>query len=265
MKTQATAEGRDQRSEVRGKREEGREKREEGRGHHALRSSLPAPRFRAFTLIEMLVVVAIRGVLATMIFPVMGGIKRNGIRTRARGEMIQLETAIQGYNTKFGHYPPDSGAPYQDDHANQLYYELLGTTRTNGAYQTLDSSAQIPETEVPLVFGANVSGFIKCNRGSAGDEAPTGIAFLKGLKPNQFLAATVNGKNCTLLGTTMEGPYMLQDTVSGRKLNPWRYNSSNPRYNAKSFDLWIDLKVGDKTNRICNWSQTPLVVGAPYP
>jgi len=38
--------------------------------------------------------------------------------------------------------------------------------------------------------------------------------------------------------------------------NPWRYNSSNPRYNPKSYDLWIDVTVGGKTNRVCNWSDT---------
>jgi hypothetical protein len=48
-------------------------------------------------------------------------------------------------------------------------------------------------------------------------------------------------------------------------LNPWRYNSSNPVKNPKSFDLWIDVIVGSQTNRICNWSDQALIVGAPYP
>jgi len=211
----------------------------------------------------MLIVISIMAVLATLMFPALRAVKQNQIRTRASGELIQLETAIHAYQSKFGHYPPDSGAPYRDDHANQLYFELLGTTKTNASYQTLDGSAQISEADVPVVFGASVSGFINCSRPGGGDEAPTGVTFLKGLKPSQYTATTINGVNCTVLGTTVEGPFMWTGT-DGRKINPWRYNSSSPRYNPKSFDLWIDVLVGGKTNRISNWSEKPLVVGAPY-
>ena len=40
-------------------------------------------------------------------------------------------------------------------------------------------------------------------------------------------------------------------------LNPWRYVSSNPTNNPGEFDLWVDIIVGGKTNRICNWSDKP--------
>jgi prepilin-type N-terminal cleavage/methylation domain-containing protein len=227
--------------------------------HH---SSFP---HRGFTLIELLIVIGIIAILASLTFPALNAVKKTQIRTRARGELFQLETAIHTYKDKYGHYPPDSGAPYL---VNQLYYELLGTTNIPGPsplYRTLDGSAQISAdpTTLATIFGPNVSGFINCNRATGTDEAATAVSFLKGLKPNQFLATTAG---CTLLGTSLEGPatQMRQD-ASGRKINPWRYNSSNPRYNPKSFDLWMDVMVGGKTNRICNWSETPLVVGAPYP
>ncbi|HOW79554.1 MAG TPA: hypothetical protein PK406_08895, partial [Verrucomicrobiota bacterium] len=67
---------------------------------------------------------------------------------------------------------------------------------------------------------------------------------------------------CTVLGSALEGPLVYQD-ARGAKLNPWRYNSSNPTNNPNSFDLWMDIAVGGKTNRICNWSDKPLVVSAP--
>jgi hypothetical protein len=40
-------------------------------------------------------------------------------------------------------------------------------------------------------------------------------------------------------------------------LNPIRYNSSSPTGNSKTYDLWVDIVVGGKTNRISNWSENP--------
>ena len=262
MKTQPTgdqAEGRGKRAEGRGQGTEIRGQRSGASPHDAPRS--PRSPLRAFTLIEMLAVVSIMAILAALIFPIAGAVKKSQIRTRARGEMAQIETAIHAYNDKFGHYPPDSGAPCI---VNQLFYELLGTTNSGSLYQTLDGSAQIVAANVSGVFGSGVSGFINCSRATGGDEAPTGMAFLKGIKPAQWLTVT-NGTSSlqfTVLGVSIPGPILLSTGGSDPKsINPWRYNSSSPTNNPKSFDLWIDVMVGGKTNRICNWSDKPIVVG----
>ena len=44
-------------------------------------------------------------------------------------------------------------------------------------------------------------------------------------------------------------------------LNPWRYNSSHPTHNQATYDLWVDVIVDGKTNRISNWSDKPDIVG----
>jgi prepilin-type N-terminal cleavage/methylation domain-containing protein len=220
----------------------------------------------AFTLIEMLIVVAIMATLAALTFPILGAVKRNAIRTRAMGGVKQLETAIEAYKDKFGHYPPDNGGFFS---TNQLYFELLGTTNIPVPavhYVTLDGSAGMAASDFVTVFGPNVSGFMNCSLPGNGDEAPTGMSFFKGgLKANQFMAVIINGATNWALGTVLEGPVpFMQPGVNGQQFNPWRYNSSNPRYNSKSFDLWIDVMVGGKTNRVCNWSDQPLVVSTPY-
>ena len=43
-------------------------------------------------------------------------------------------------------------------------------------------------------------------------------------------------------------------------LNPWRYVSNNPTNNPGAFDLWVDIVIDGKTNRISNWSTTPQVL-----
>jgi prepilin-type N-terminal cleavage/methylation domain-containing protein len=231
--------------------------------HSALRTSL------AFTLIELLVVIGVIGVLAGLTFPAVQGVKASAIRTRARGEMIRLETVIERFNQKLGYYPPDNPNP-PNWVPNQLYYELLGTTNIGTAaapvYMTLDGSAQISAASFPAIFGPNVTGFVNCNRPGKGDDVPGATAFLKDLKPNQYMAITngISPMPCTVLGAAIDGPLVCQDNNTGAKLNPWRYNSSSPRYNLNSYDLWIDVTVGNQTNRICNWNSKYLVVGAPY-
>jgi len=229
---------------------------------------LQAPRAaRAFTLIELLVVLAVIGLLAALTFPALRAAKLSMLRARAKSEMTQIETAIERYKDRFGHYPPDNRISANPDPyaLNQRYYELLGTTNSSGVFQTLDGSAQIADGSLPAVFGPNVTGFLNCAR-TGGDEAVNAVSFLKGLKPGQFLAIT-NGTSavpvCNLLGANLDGPLIYKNAV-GAKLNPWRYNSSSPTNNPNSFDLWIDVDAGGKTNRICNWSDRPLVVSTPY-
>ncbi len=226
---------------------------------------------RAFTLIELLVVISVIALLAALTFPALRAAKLSMLRARAKSEMTQIETAIERYKDKFGHYPPDNRISANPDPyaLNQLYYELLGTTNVGTPAApiaaTLDGSAQIARDSLPSVFGANVSGFLNCAR-TGGDEAVNAISFLRGLKPGQFLAIT-NGTSetpiCSVLGANLDGPLIYKNAV-GAKLNPWRYNSSSPTNNPNTFDLWIDVAAGGKTNRICNWSDRPLVVSTPY-
>src|SRR5438552_4670101 len=53
---------------------------------------VPAP--TAFTLIELLIVIAIIALLAAMIIPVIGGVKRAQLKHKAQAELVQVQTAI---------------------------------------------------------------------------------------------------------------------------------------------------------------------------
>jgi prepilin-type N-terminal cleavage/methylation domain-containing protein len=223
-------------------------------------SQLAPAKPRAFTLIELLVVIGVIVTLAALSFPAMQAVKVAQARQRARAELTQIETAIETFKTKLGFYPPDNAPNWI---VNQLYYELMGTTVTTiGAkqvYQTLDGSASI--SNFPAAFGARVTGFMNCAKANAGDDVAAAVPFLKGLKERQFLAIT-NGVSkapvVTLLGSAIGGATVFYGTTG--ELTPYGYNSSSPQHNPKSFDLWVDIIAGGKTNRISNWSTRPIIV-----
>jgi prepilin-type N-terminal cleavage/methylation domain-containing protein len=225
---------------------------------------------RAFTLIELLIVIAIIAILASMVFPITKALNRTKIKTRAKGELSLLQTAIDSYKTKLGVYPPDNpNSPV----LNPLYYELSGTTLVTGGggakfYQTLDGATQLSADPATFMsyFGAKVTGFVNSSRGDSGDDRASAVNFLKGsLKPNQIGDLRPSPPPLKAIVSTIPWPQTLpyQPVPTKPGLNPWRYNSSNPTNNPSSYDLWVDVIIDGRTNRINNWSKDPILVSTP--
>jgi len=211
---------------------------------------------RAFTLIELLVVIAVIAILASLVFPVTAAVNRVKIRSKARVELAQLQMAIDNYRAKLGHFPPDNpGRPS----TNQLYFELLGTTNIGAAgapvYRTLDGSATISSTLLNSDFGAGVSGFVNCTPAGGGDEGRFATPFLNGLKPGQ-IAALPTDPNVKFIVCSVPSPNTASLGYLGAgTLTPFYYNSTNPTNNPSTYDLWVDVMIAGKTNRICNWTR----------
>jgi prepilin-type N-terminal cleavage/methylation domain-containing protein len=210
----------------------------------------------AFTLIELLIVIAIIAILAAMIIPISGAVNRNKIKAKARVELEQVATAIELYKTKLGHYPPDN--PFNPA-TNQLLFELLGTTFTNGAYATLDGSAWVNSSALGSVFGLagaspKVGGIINTTQGTVGDEGRVATHFLSGLKPDEVATITSPGGNqVKILVAAVPGP-------TANYLTTINYVSSSPTNNPNTYDLWVDVVISGKTNRISNWSQQAITL-----
>lgn len=231
----------------------------------------PLQQRSAFTLVELLIVIAIIAVLAAMIFPAAKAARESGIRSRVKSERALVETSIESYKAKYGHYPPDNPTSQPEKYAfNQLYFELAGTEADTApnSIRTLDGSTKISTANVSAEFGSGVAGFINYTRDASGDGA-VAKNFLSGLKPAQ-VGTHPAYPDIRLLACSVTWPPNVQNpafpTITpSPELNPWRYNSSSPVHNHNSYDLWVDVIISGKTNRFSNWSDKPETVSTPYP
>ena len=78
---------------------------------------------RAFTLVELLAVIVIIGVLATLTVALYSRVAGKSNESAIRVELEQIVLALQAYKEKHGYFPPSD----PDDPAkNQLYKHLSG-------------------------------------------------------------------------------------------------------------------------------------------
>ena len=100
---------------------------------------------RGFTLIEILLVIAVIGILSTLMFSLFKAARNGNNKAKARGEIQGLSMACEVYRKTYGDYPCGStsaktnGAQFRKDFFNQL----VGRTRiytsnsSNGNYVML--------------------------------------------------------------------------------------------------------------------------------
>jgi prepilin-type N-terminal cleavage/methylation domain-containing protein len=210
----------------------------------------PALRCCAFTLIEMLVVMAVIVILAGLTIGGFGVIKKKTRLARVQAELARLQTAIESYKQSLGFYPPDN---LVNPAAPPLFYELSGAVISGPDYQTLESNETISSNLVQQYFGR--AGFA-----NASTDAKQVKAFLPALKNTQYKEAFV-GVDVELLVVPVEGPVLpaIPATAVWRpdpeRVNPFHYVSTKPVHNPGEFDLWADLRIGSKTYRVSNWGE----------
>jgi prepilin-type N-terminal cleavage/methylation domain-containing protein len=239
----------------------------------------------AFTLIELLTVIVIIGILASLTVGVAGIASRRSKVSRTQAELARLDLAIREYKARFGFYPPDNvinpSALTQDPVVNQLYYELSGAVISGGQYQALPDAPNEVISRAGYVAGfgsGNLSGIYNSSGSAANVKS-----FLTGGRAAQvrYVALTsyppVGGAfGYKALVVPVEWPLghwktqlppgdpnydaRLFPPLSGYtadpatlRVNPWRYNVTNPTNNPGEFDLWADIVVGNDFITIGNW------------
>lgn len=211
---------------------------------------------RAFTLIELLVVIAVIAVIAALILPVGASIRNKATLKKAQTELEQIAFAIDAYKEKLGYYPPENPISAT---TNTLYFELLGSKLVNNGaeYESLDGTARIANTDDAFAdaFGSVagkpvVRSIANVTRDVNADDASRARSFLTQLRPAQSfeLVPKIRLLACSVLWRP------------DNSANPWHYRSASATNNTDGYDLWVNILVGGKTNRISNWSKQPQIV-----
>ena len=145
-----------------------------------------------------------------------------------------------------------------------LFRSNITPSSVNQTYRTLDSSCTIDETAYVTAFtagGSSIGGIINCTKGGA-EDGTAAKNFLPSLKQNRIgTSITPGGVQITNLITSVRGPdpaYMPLG-LAYPDVNPFCYMYPGTN-NPSSYDLWIDLRISGKTNRICNWKNAPFTL-----
>jgi hypothetical protein len=173
---------------------------------------------------------------------------------KAKAELLQLAFLIDSYKSKKGFYPPDHAVAGGGVNpvSNSLYFELSGVNSTASGFQTFDKAATVSVLNCQTYFGQG--GIMNCSKTGGEDVGQPATEFIKQLKPNQYaeIAPGIRVLTCSVVWPVDRGQVIGVDFA-----NPWRYVSTRPTNNHDSYDLWVDIVIGDKTNRISNWDAKP--------
>jgi prepilin-type N-terminal cleavage/methylation domain-containing protein len=96
--------------------------------------NLPSPQPRvaaAFTLVELLTVIAIIAILMGLLFPAIGVIKEQARKVQAKNDVTNIVAAVKQYYTEYGKYPPVVDPPVPGGTDDVIGDPAAGATVTN--------------------------------------------------------------------------------------------------------------------------------------
>lgn len=92
---------------------------------------------KAFTLIELLMVIAIIGVLAGILIPTVGAVRKQANIAASKSQLSQYVNAIEMFKGEYGYYPFVTGSSDRvfnlDGNNSATFIETLSARKTNGS------------------------------------------------------------------------------------------------------------------------------------
>lgn len=102
---------------------------------------------RAFSLLELLAVVAVIGILAALIFPSIGAARKSANRAKTKVQFSQWAAAIEGFRSEYGYYPTFhesglvNGGASTSLSGDHLFHDVLAGRKRDGSALASGSNA----------------------------------------------------------------------------------------------------------------------------
>jgi prepilin-type N-terminal cleavage/methylation domain-containing protein len=180
---------------------------------------------RAFTLIELVVVVGIIAILGGLVLSTVGYARKKGARARAETEIAAMAAACENYKADNGIYP-------RDNTGNQY-------TDTLNARQDFDATLAVYQN-------ASFYLYTQLSGDSSGNRSPTGKSYMA-FKPSMLLPPGGNG-TVTAISDPFGNSYGYSTANQADPVTPKGYNPT--------FDLWCTAggtTASDTPKWIKNW------------
>lgn len=104
-------------------------------------------RSHAFSLLELLAVIAVIGILAALIFPSVGAARKSANRAKTKVQFSQWAAAIESFRSEYGYYPTFhptnlvNGGAATNAFGEHLFHDLLAGKRRDGSALATGSAA----------------------------------------------------------------------------------------------------------------------------
>lgn len=113
-----------------------------------------APHLQGFTLLEVLMVVAVISILVAIIIPAIGGAQNSARRAKTRVQFSQWSAAIEQFRQEYGYYPVFTNFRVNDGAAaalsgQHIFHDTLAGLRRDGSTIATNNASPAPEAQNP--------------------------------------------------------------------------------------------------------------------